>query len=578
MSTGAGTLRVAAAQFAVGPDAEANLAACLRALDGAGEGGAELVVLPEFCNHLSWYDDAAHCYRVSLSLDGPFLAAIAQRARQIGAYVVVNCTLRRGSDAASGSSLMFSPQGELLGVSDKQVLMGHENDFLRRAEVVSPLLQLAGAAGARVAMFACMDGVINETARCLALRGAQVLCNSLNSFAFDEASLHVPVRAAENRVFVVAANKVGPLVPEALVGAISESTGIPAQFLEGAGESQVVAPDGEVLARAQRRGEQVVFADIAPARAEDKRRPGGSDIFAARRPELYGAIAADPAGQAEGAGRGAAVVEAAAISLQCDGAAAIDEARQRCAAAFDAGVQLAVLPELFCFEQARVDDAAEAARRTEQAVSALAAACGAQGFAVASLVQRQGDAFRHAALLIGGDGVLAAQPQLHRCARHPWAEPGGEVVLHNLPFGRVGMVVGEDSIYPETFRLLALEGAELAAASLHVEEDWELRLGLVERAAENRLNLVAASRAESGGSLTAALVEDFTLMTPWKEREFDGLISQPQVQRAAGPGALRAQLRPAAAANKLLSHRTHLLRDRPWALLDALSAAQGDAR
>jgi len=49
--TGAGTLRVAAAQFAVGLDLEANLAACLHALDGAGEGGAELVVLPEFCNH-----------------------------------------------------------------------------------------------------------------------------------------------------------------------------------------------------------------------------------------------------------------------------------------------------------------------------------------------------------------------------------------------------------------------------------------------------------------------------------------------------------------------------------------------
>jgi len=573
--TGAGTLRVAAAQFAVGLDLEANLAACLHALDGAGEGGAELVVLPEFCNHLSWYDDAAHCYRVSLDLDGPFLAAIAGRARQIGAYVVVNCTLRRGGGAASGSSLMFSPAGELLGVSDKQVLMGHENDFLRRAEAASPLLQ---AGGARVAMYACMDGVINETPRCLALRGAQVLCNSLNSFAFDEGSLHVPVRAAENRVFVVAANKVGPLVPEALVGAISESTGIPAPFLDGAGESQVVAPDGEVLARAQRRGEQVVFADISPARAENKRRPGGSDIFAARRPELYGAIAADPAGQAEGAGRGAAVVEAAAIQLQSAGVEAIAEARQRCAAAFDAGVQLAVLPELFCFEQARVDDAAEAARRTEQAVAALAAACGAQGFAVASLVQRQGAAFRHAALLIGGGGVLAAQPQLHRCARHPWAEPGEGVVLHNLPFGRVGMVVGEDSIYPETFRLLALAGAEIAAASLNVEEDWELRLGLVERAAENRLNLVAASRAESGGSLAAALVEDFTLMTPWKEREFDGLISQPEVQRAAGAGALRAQLRPAAAANKLLSHRTHLLRDRPWPLLDALTAARGETR
>ena len=42
-----------------------------------------------------------------------------------------------------------------------------------------------------------------ETPRGLAVRGAQLLINSLNSFAFDEASLHIPVRAPENKVFVI---------------------------------------------------------------------------------------------------------------------------------------------------------------------------------------------------------------------------------------------------------------------------------------------------------------------------------------------------------------------------------------
>ena len=41
-------------------------------------------------------------------------------------------------------------------------------------------------------------------------------------------------------------------------------------YCNGAGESQVVAPDGTVLARASLDKEEVVFADIQPALADDK--------------------------------------------------------------------------------------------------------------------------------------------------------------------------------------------------------------------------------------------------------------------------------------------------------------------
>ena len=51
------TLRVAAAQFHVNADLDGNLERSLKAVDEAAAGGARLVVLPEFCNHLSWYQD-----------------------------------------------------------------------------------------------------------------------------------------------------------------------------------------------------------------------------------------------------------------------------------------------------------------------------------------------------------------------------------------------------------------------------------------------------------------------------------------------------------------------------------------
>ena len=49
-------VRVAAAQLGVGTDLDENLATCRRMIDRAvAECRPDLLVLPEFCNHLAWY-------------------------------------------------------------------------------------------------------------------------------------------------------------------------------------------------------------------------------------------------------------------------------------------------------------------------------------------------------------------------------------------------------------------------------------------------------------------------------------------------------------------------------------------
>ena len=129
-------------------------------------------------------------------------------------YIVINVSLRRSNGELTISSLCYGPAGELRSVADKQTLMGHENTWFVRATI--PATSSKPTFG-RLAMFPCRDGVTCETPRGLALRGAQLFCDSLNSFALDEASLHVPARAPENKVFLVAANKIGPLIPEHLL-------------------------------------------------------------------------------------------------------------------------------------------------------------------------------------------------------------------------------------------------------------------------------------------------------------------------------------------------------------------------
>ncbi|WP_216893104.1 nitrilase-related carbon-nitrogen hydrolase [Nocardia alni] len=533
--------RVAAAQLAAGTDVAVNLAACRRMIDSAADAEADLVVLPEFCNHLSWYADRDHARRMACSLGDSFLSAIAGRAARRRIHVKIGVTLARPDGRTTGTGLLFGPDGTLLGQSDKQILMGAENDHLDPGERDSPVIDTALG---RIGMYACMEGVINEVTRSLAVRGAQLLLNSLNSFATDEASLHIPVRAAENKVWVVAANKVGPLLPADQLPAIAARLGVPEDRLYGAGESQIVAPDGTPVAIAPESGEALIVADIDIARADDKRRPDGTDVIAARRPELYAPLRHAPRGRRARPGEQARI-------------AAVTQPRAECVAELaSCGADLIVLPEL-------------ASIPVREITAAL-------GDSTAHAVTTVRDGNAHHGLLISRDGIVARQPQLHPTARHPWlTEPGSRLEIVELPWGRVALVVGDDALFPETFRLAVVQDADVAAVCCTPVEDWELRLGLAERSAENRLNVVAAGSTADGrlaGGIYA-LSPDFTLWTAWNG-PFTGVISHPEVTPVApGEATVRALIRPAQAANRCVSRGTDLVDGRPRPALDAMTVS-----
>ncbi|MGW3856133.1 nitrilase-related carbon-nitrogen hydrolase [Micromonospora arida] len=542
------TIRVAAVQFEAGQDIGANLATCLRLVTDAARQGAQLVVLPEFCNHLAWYTDRAQAHALATRPGDDFLTAISASAAEHRVYLKINVTHAYPDGRTGGTNFLFGPDGALLGSCDKQVLMGAENDHLDPATEVGPVLDTPIG---RLGMYACMEGVIPETTRGLTLRGAQVLLNSLNSFATDEAALHIPVRAAENRAWVIAANKVGPLLPAEHLPAMSRGLGVPEQWLHGAGESQIVAPDGTVLAKGPRTGEAVVIADIAPERADDKHRPDGSDILAARRPELYGPLGDVPTGRRRPPS--APSLPVAVVRPRDPGQAA-----DLLGTSVTEGALLAVLAE----------DALGAHVGPAEVAATLAPALrGTDGYAVATARSADGPV----GLLIGPDGVVGEQPQLHRAgAARDAARLGGALRTFDLPWGRLAIVVGDDAIFPETFRLAALADADVVAVPFTPREPWELALGLPERAAENRLNVIAAGPLGTGAAVFA-LSADFTLWTTWAG-PFTGRISSPlRTDVAADRSVTHAVVAPAQAANRLVSRRTDLVDGRPWRLVQALT-------
>jgi predicted amidohydrolase len=186
------------------------------------------------------------------------------------------------------------------------------------------------------------------------------------------------------------------------------------------------------------------------------------------------------------------------------------------------------------------------------------------------LTAREGGS--HHGLLLSADGIVGHQPQLHPTARLAWLDaPGTDLRIFELPWGRMALVVGDDALFPETFRLAAIQDADVVAVSTGSFEPWELRLGLPERAAENRVNVVAAGSDANG--LTGGiygLSPDFTLWTAW-HGPFTGVISHPEVTAVdAGARSARAVIRPAQAVNRLVSKGTDLVDGRPRRYFDAM--------
>jgi predicted amidohydrolase len=547
-------IRVSAVQFGVGTEVAENLETCLRMIDQAAADHPQFIVLPEFCNHCAIYESLEYANQVALDLKGEFLTAIAAKAKEINSYIKINVTLKREGDKPTVSNLLYSPQGKLAGRADKQVLMGNENNFCSRAKTAGDIVKTPFGL---VGMYACADGLLMETTRLLALRGARLLLNSLNSFAEDEASLHIPVRAAENKVFVVASCKVDYLVPKEIIADFAEKMKIKPEDLQGAGESQIVAPNGEVLAKAPKSGEAVVFADIDLTQANPEA------ALRHRRPELYKPIARKPKERNYRAG--AEAIKAAIC--------------QNYGVLRNVDANLIVFPELIFFTNGVVSNLERAVQVSTEMVKLLKGfVSGTNKFVVTSIVERTEEGIAHVGIVVNRDGIIFRQPMLHFSGRQPWVTSfGNEIQTVELPFGKLALIVGNDLIYPETFRLAAYQNAEIVACPFAVQERWETEFGLLERAAENRFSIVAATRpnhelGEFGNSLIATVSEDFTLWTQWKNRPFDGKINYPIVRRAKATDEVFSDLiYPANAGNRLVSQQTDVVDGRAYWLLKPLA-------
>jgi predicted amidohydrolase len=268
------TIKVAAVQ--IDPklgDLAANQAKMLAQLDIAAAAGARLIVFPECALTGYGFGSKEEALGYAQRIPGPGLEACAAACARLGTHVVFGL-LERDGDRLFNACALYGPTG-FVGSYRKVHLPFLGVD--RFADPGDRPFAVHDAGGVKVGMHICYDGSFPETGRVLALLGAELLVLPTNWPTHSECAAEhmMATRAMENVVYAMAVNRVG------------EESGF--RFI---GRSSIVSTSGERLAFASADREEILYADIDPARARQKRLvrvPGKHEIdrIADRRPKFY---------------------------------------------------------------------------------------------------------------------------------------------------------------------------------------------------------------------------------------------------------------------------------------------------
>lgn len=268
-------LRVAAAQFdPVLGDTPHNADRVCSLIEQSANNGARLVVFPE--GAVTGYNvaDAESARLIALRSDADPLDRVVEACAQTGIHAVVGALRVDPAGQLRNSAFVMGPGG-IVAVYDKAhaPLFGADRFIVRGDSAFVPIQLPICNLGVLIGY----DLTFPEAARALTLRGADVLAVPASWQVGGESSVEflAKARSFENRVFVVAANRVGE-----------------ERHARYIGRSCIASPVGVHLAEASASEEHIIIADINLNEARQKRLvvyPGEweSDLLADRRPDLY---------------------------------------------------------------------------------------------------------------------------------------------------------------------------------------------------------------------------------------------------------------------------------------------------
>lgn len=257
-------------------DVNRNLERMIERMRETTAAGARLTVFPEcaLCGYC--FDSLEEARPHAQPIPGPATERIRAACAELGGYAIFGMLELDGAKLYN-AAVLVGPTG-VIG-SYRKVHLPYLGIDMFTSFGDRPFA-VHNAGELKVGMNICYDASFPEGARSLAILGADLIVLPTNWPPGSEctAASVINARAIENAVYFIAVNRVG-----------SE------RGFDFIGRSKIADPGGQTLAEAEGASEEILYAEIDPARSRRKhiiRVPGKHEIdrLADRRPEMYGLL------------------------------------------------------------------------------------------------------------------------------------------------------------------------------------------------------------------------------------------------------------------------------------------------
>jgi predicted amidohydrolase len=233
---------------------------------------ADIIVLPElaftgynFANRQELADVA------EIPAESLTLSALGDLCRRKNMFIVSGFAETAGAKIYN-AAVLVGPKG-LIHIYRKIQLFFKEKEIFEPGNIP---LKVQEVKGIKLGMMICFDWIFPEVTRSLALMGADLICHPAN-LVLSYCQEAMKTRCLENGIFAITANRIG-------------ADQRPHGSMKFTGNSQIVAPKGDLLYRARAQREQLYITEIDPKQARDKKMTELNNLFTDRRPEFYGKI------------------------------------------------------------------------------------------------------------------------------------------------------------------------------------------------------------------------------------------------------------------------------------------------
>ncbi len=243
-----------------------NLEKMSELIGEAAARGAKLAILPEVAD-IGYH--VPHIQKLAEEFPGPSTKRLGEVAAKNKMTLVVGMAERREGKFFN-TAAVFGPDGKIVMQYDKTHLCPLIPFNEPAAFEYGAKIRVDEVAGVRLGVSICYDIRFPEVYRRMMLDGAEIVAHptAFPKIRIDQIEAYMRVRAMENQYFMISANCWGD------VGGV-----------EIGGNSMIVAPTGEILARAPDRGDVVLTAAIDTDLVGRIRET--MPVVTQRRPEIY---------------------------------------------------------------------------------------------------------------------------------------------------------------------------------------------------------------------------------------------------------------------------------------------------